>query len=708
MRFDLTNASYRVLDRASKYRFSAVTSEINAAKILLALFEEEECRAADWLGAAGLSSEKYCTEFGILEHLSTLQSPISAPSFPVGSYGVPAGWSLTSERIGSPEIAASPAGNNAPPIGHFDPETCADNEHQNRNESPPDNEPVTDIWDHSEFSARRRTYSIHSRNRDENYEPNFHSRIRFYLDDQPVHPGRASKELESVLEIILHRFIRQDIRQLPVQTNGGITTISSRKTVFAFSLATEHLLLAVVLDDSDVGFWLREHGFDPAELYQRIEAIGQDRLTTPERSEPNVIETVSVTPNELDELDESVKSDQYNNDKGNQSEKMSEPDKMLENPVSVSLTDDKVYRLLDAASNRGKEAVRVIEDFVRFVLDHPVLTQRLKEFRHEFQNILQLFPTRLRLTARNTEHDVGTILEGSGEYQRDSVDSVLAANFGRLQESLRSLEEFSKLIKPEISRRFEQLRYQCYTLQKNVTLIDLTPQIDSFRQIESLPLVDDSLPLSSATKPDITAARLYVLTDIRSNEEQFTDFVCAVITGGADVIQLRDKKADDRTLLRRSRILKEQIIASGRSVIFVMNDRPDLARIADADGVHVGQEELPVDEVRQIVGTEMLVGVSTHCMEQARQAVLDGADYIGAGAVFETITKEFSEIAGIQYLQEVVAEIQIPAFAIGGITVENLDHVLATGIKRIAVSSLLLRSSDPQKTATELRRRLYQ
>jgi thiamine-phosphate pyrophosphorylase len=95
-------------------------------------------------------------------------------------------------------------------------------------------------------------------------------------------------------------------------------------------------------------------------------------------------------------------------------------------------------------------------------------------------------------------------------------------------------------------------------------------------------------------------------------------------------------------------------------------------------------------------------------VEQARQAVSDGADYIGAGPVFETPTKEFPEIAGIKYLQEVVAEINIPAFAIGGITVENLDHVLATGMKRIAVSSLLFQAADPQKTAAELRSRLYQ
>ncbi|MDR1140734.1 MAG: thiamine phosphate synthase [Planctomycetaceae bacterium] len=682
MRFDLTNASYRVLDRASKYRLPEVTSEISAAKILIALFEEEESRAADWLGTAGLSLEKFYTEFGIQEHIETLQSPISAPSFPVGYYGIPAGLSPTSNRTDSPEIAASPAGNNTSPVGHSDSETLTDSEHKNRNEPQPENESVTDTWNHSDSPNRHRTYSIHSQYRNDNSEPNFQSRIRFYLDDQPVHPGRISKQLESALEIILHRFFRQDIGRLPIQTGGGITTISSRKIVTAFSLATEHLLLAVVLDNSDVGLWLRDHGFDPTELYRRIEGIGNDHLIETKKSEPIFNETICPVQNESVEFNESL-----------------EVVPSASSTLSVSSTNDKIYRVLDAAANRGKEAVRVVEDFVRFILDDSVLTRQLKDFRHEFQDILNSFPTRSRLAARNTEHDVGTVLEGNSEYQRDSADTVLAANFGRLQESLRSLEEFSKLVKPEISRRFERLRYQCYTLQKNVTLIDLPPQIDS------LPLIDSS-SFSSVTKTDLVTARFYVLTDIRADDEEFTAFVRAVLDGGADVIQLRDKKADDRTLLRRSRILKEQITASGRSVLFVMNDRPDLARLAEADGIHVGQEELPVEAVRRIVGTEMLVGVSTHCIEQARQAVLDGADYIGAGPVFETPTKEFTEIAGIHYLQEVVAEIQIPVFAIGGITAENLDTVLATGIKRIAVSSLLLQASDPQKTATELSRRL--
>jgi len=198
---------------------------------------------------------------------------------------------------------------------------------------------------------------------------------------------------------------------------------------------------------------------------------------------------------------------------------------------------------------------------------------------------------------------------------------------------------------------------------------------------------------------------LYALVDVRSDESAFERFITDIIAGGVDIIQLRDKQADDRTLLARSRILKNCITASERNVLFIMNDRPDLAMLAGADGVHVGQEELPTTLVRQLVG-KLLIGVSTHSIDQARQAVLDGADYIGAGPVFESTTKEFSHLSGLVYLQEVAAEISIPAFAIGGITENRLEEVLQTGISRVAIGSALLDAENPREIAERLSSKL--
>jgi len=204
---------------------------------------------------------------------------------------------------------------------------------------------------------------------------------------------------------------------------------------------------------------------------------------------------------------------------------------------------------------------------------------------------------------------------------------------------------------------------------------------------------------------NINTARLYALVDARHDESTFEQFVNDILAGGVDIIQLRDKQADDRMLLARSRILKNCIAASEREILFIMNDRPDLALLAGADGVHVGQEELPATLVRQMVGS-LLLGVSTHSLEQARQAVLDGADYIGVGPVFESTTKEFSELAGLSFLQEVASEITLPAFAIGGIIEERLDEVFQTGIHRVAVSSALLNVETPKESTEKLKEKI--
>jgi thiamine-phosphate pyrophosphorylase len=134
----------------------------------------------------------------------------------------------------------------------------------------------------------------------------------------------------------------------------------------------------------------------------------------------------------------------------------------------------------------------------------------------------------------------------------------------------------------------------------------------------------------------------------------------------------------------------------------MINDRADIAAAVDADGVHVGQEDLPVKELRTIVGTRMLIGVSTHNIEQARAAVLDGANYLGAGPTFSSQTKTFESFAGLDYLRAVSAEIRLPTFAIGGITATNLSEVLEAGVTRVAVGSAVTAAPEPASAAREL------
>jgi thiamine-phosphate pyrophosphorylase len=134
----------------------------------------------------------------------------------------------------------------------------------------------------------------------------------------------------------------------------------------------------------------------------------------------------------------------------------------------------------------------------------------------------------------------------------------------------------------------------------------------------------------------------------------------------------------------------------------IVNDRADVAAIVNADGVHVGQEDLSVKDARAIVGPRMLIGVSTHNIEQARAAVLDGADYLGAGPTFASRTKSFDEFAGLDYLQQVSAETQLPTFAIGGIAAENVGKVLDAGITRVAVGAAIVEAIDVGAAAREL------
>ena len=138
----------------------------------------------------------------------------------------------------------------------------------------------------------------------------------------------------------------------------------------------------------------------------------------------------------------------------------------------------------------------------------------------------------------------------------------------------------------------------------------------------------------------------------------------------------------------------------------IVNDRVDLALLSRADGVHVGQEDLPARDVRKIVGREKIIGVSTHCIEQAQQAMRNGADYIGAGPVFHSATKPGGSLPGIQYAREVFREIHLPAVAIAGINVQNVDEVLATGLRAVAVSSAVISCDDVRAAAAALKKKL--
>jgi thiamine-phosphate pyrophosphorylase len=168
------------------------------------------------------------------------------------------------------------------------------------------------------------------------------------------------------------------------------------------------------------------------------------------------------------------------------------------------------------------------------------------------------------------------------------------------------------------------------------------------------------------------------------------------------VIQMREKNVDDRTLLEKARLVRD--ITRKAGVLFILNDRPDLARLSEADGVHLGQEDLSIRDARRILGPDALIGVSTHNLDQLRQAVFDGASYIGVGPTFPSTTKNFPELAGLDFVQQAFAATSLPAFAIGGITADNAAAVIAAGARGIAVSSAICQAADSRAAAMALRR----
>src|SRR5215204_3697757 len=183
------------------------------------------------------------------------------------------------------------------------------------------------------------------------------------------------------------------------------------------------------------------------------------------------------------------------------------------------------------------------------------------------------------------------------------------------------------------------------------------------------------------------------------------EVAAAALRGGADMAQLRDKEADDERLLDSATRLRELCSATG--ALFWVNDRPDLAVAAGADGVHVGQEDLPVAEARTAVGADGLVGVSTHSPTQLSSALASEADQISVGPVWATPTKEGRPAAGLEYVREAAATAgDRPWFAIGGIDAGNLAEVLEAGARRVVVVRAIRDSADPEAAARALRERL--
>jgi len=336
-----------------------------------------------------------------------------------------------------------------------------------------------------------------------------------------------------------------------------------------------------------------------------------------------------------------------------------------------------VYRIIDANANRAGEGLRVAEDYLRFFLQDEFLSRACKQLRHDLAVTISALDREKLLSCRSTLTDVGTSTKTDTEYDRHTLFDVSIANLRRSAEALRTLEEFAKLISTAAAEEFESLRYRSYTVEKAVN------------------------QLQRANRR-LQRARLYVLANL--SDSKWKQKIESLVSAGVDVVQLRDKTKCDRELVAMARFIRRATVGTG--TLFIVNDRPDIAQLIQADGVHVGQEEMTVADVRSIVGPDMLIGVSTHTIAQAEQAVLAGADYLGVGPVFASSTKKFQRLSELSFVEEVACHIGLPAFAIGGIRPSNLDSVLAAGATRVALSEAIWLANDPASAVRQIRKKL--
>jgi len=339
-----------------------------------------------------------------------------------------------------------------------------------------------------------------------------------------------------------------------------------------------------------------------------------------------------------------------------------------------------VLRILDANANRAREALRVAEDYARFALDCPRLASELKSLRHGLRQALDSLglPAEALLAARDTAGDVGTGLTAAPERRRANAADVAQAAFKRLEEALRCLEEYGKLLSAQAAEALEATRYRAYELE---------------------------LQLFRLPRARLGGAALYVvLSPPEGRETDLAEIGLASLRGGADAVQIRLKDAPDAEVLAVARRLRDA--AREHDALLLINDRPDIALLADADGVHLGSDDLPIREARRLLGPERVIGGTANTPGTAAEVEAEGADYLGCGAVFASPTKPDREVIGAKRLAEVAAAVRIPVFAIGGVTLENLDQVVAAGCRRVAVCGAIVGAEDPEATTREFKTRL--
>jgi thiamine-phosphate pyrophosphorylase len=336
-----------------------------------------------------------------------------------------------------------------------------------------------------------------------------------------------------------------------------------------------------------------------------------------------------------------------------------------------------VLRIIDASLNRIGEGLRVLEEYARFSLNDTALTQQLKNLRHKLVRVDARMQTQL-LRGRDSQGDVGADMEVPGESKQRDIAGTISANARRVQESLRVMEEIAR--DPDLNLEtdaYKKARFDLYTVEKE--LLTRMLRKDKLKRLAGLYVIIDIAFLSGRS-----IARVAMET----------------IQGGAKVIQLRDKERPTRESLISAIELRD--ICAQHNILFIINDSLEVALASDADGLHVGQDDLPVNVARRLLPADKILGCSVRTLDEAKRAMVEGADYLGVGAIYPTATKQTEEVVGPDRLKEIRRALDLPLVAIGGINQTNLKTVMKAGADAAAVISAVMGAGDVEKATRQL------
>tara|TARA_B100000963_G_C22529664_1_gene626995 strand:- start:89 stop:1141 length:1053 start_codon:yes stop_codon:yes gene_type:complete len=332
------------------------------------------------------------------------------------------------------------------------------------------------------------------------------------------------------------------------------------------------------------------------------------------------------------------------------------------------LSDLRIAQIIDANLDRAREGLRVLEEWARYGLGRVDIVKKLKDFRQ----ILGSHHLNSYKNARNYTKDRCNGLIHPEQFKRMHPENIINSNSSRIQEALRVLEEFSRNNNNELSKAASMIRYEIYSLE-----IELMNS-KSNRHLNNI-LIKNNLYL-------ITKEKTNLILDIEN-----------LLLCGVKIIQHRFKETNDCINIKKAKIIKK--LCNTYGAIFIVNDRVDIALASDADGVHLGQNDLDLISARKILGFSKIIGISANNEEDIKKAISDGCDYLGIGPVFETNTKKDKKPLGIDKIIKLTKDIEIPWYAIGGIKNENIPQLKVNNINKVAIITDIMDDENPSNKA---------